>query len=377
VRSETIKIYIMNIRESGAKYSAIVGISEKLKAMSKETGREFLFLNRGINAVCNIDLSKVIREIDFNADKVQVYPPAKGMPELRDAINHVYFGNKADMDDITIIGGSTCGLDISFQSLDLEKIWLPSFFWGTYAQIMAIRNIEYDFYENLSELTSDTQKFKNCGVVICDPGNPVGNKYDDDKLIEAVRILNDNGTIVFFDSPYRRVFFNESDTLYQDLLNMQNVIIIDSFSKSVGLSGQRIGFIHTKNKDLNKEMLIRVLFATNGINAFAQVLVYNLLTTEAGKKALKQFRETTVNDIGKNIRYLSDKGLLAEKFYTDTKPLGIFVIVNRSEQELLNYNIGSVSLSYFTRQRKEEAENYARICASVPHEKFRKFMEKL
>ena len=54
-----------------------------------------------------------------------------------------------------------------------------------------------------------------------------------------------------------------------------------------------------------------------------------------------------------------------------SEPMGIFVIVNKSEEELLEKRIGSVSLSYFTRDKKEEAAKYARICVSVPPEKFK------
>ena len=57
----------MRIIESGAAYSAIVGISEKLQKLQAETGKEYLFLNRGVNAVCPIDLTDVIPHIDFNS----------------------------------------------------------------------------------------------------------------------------------------------------------------------------------------------------------------------------------------------------------------------------------------------------------------------
>ena len=56
----------MNIKRSGAKFSKIVGIGQKIKELNKKNGKEYLFLNRGVNAVCNIDLSEVIGNIDFN-----------------------------------------------------------------------------------------------------------------------------------------------------------------------------------------------------------------------------------------------------------------------------------------------------------------------
>ena len=77
------------------------------------------------------------------------------------------------------------------------------------------------------------------------------------------------------------------------LLNFKNVILLESFSKFLGLSGQRIGFLHSNNKDFNKEFKIQLLYATNGTNAFAQHLVYELLTSNEGKKAVNDFLDIT------------------------------------------------------------------------------------
>lgn len=50
----------MKINKSGARYSAIVGIGEKIKKLEKKTGNEYLYLNRGVPAVCLLNLDKVI-----------------------------------------------------------------------------------------------------------------------------------------------------------------------------------------------------------------------------------------------------------------------------------------------------------------------------
>ena len=367
----------MNINRSGAKFSKIVGIGQKIKELSRKNGKEYLFLNRGVNAVCNIDLSEVIGNIDFNNDNIQVYPPIPGFPELKEAINDIYFGNKTSSANITITSGGMNALDLVFQSIKVKDIYLPAFYWGAYIHIMTIRGIINNNYDRFEDLFEKTEELKDSAVIICDPNNPVGDKFPDDKVLKLVEKLNAEGTIVIFDSPYRRVFYNDDDDFYQKLLRFDNVIIVESFSKSVGLSGQRIGFVHTNNADLVDELKIRLLYASNGVNAFSQQLVYELLTSKEGKKAIYDFRKKTRNDIAENIKYLEKTGLLAKEFYLNSDPIGIFVIVNKSEDELLNYYIGSVSLSFFTRIDKEKANKFARICVSVPHEKFIRFFNAL
>jgi len=363
----------MQIRKSGAKYSAIVGIGEKIRKKSVETGEEYLLLNRGVNAVCNIDLKPIVDEMNFNSNDMQVYPPPQGRQELRDAINQHYFDNKSALANISVSGGGMSALDMVFQTLELDQILLPEFYWGSYFQVMTIREIQSGIYTDFEDLKNRLPEIKNSAVIICDPNNPIGNKVEDAELIKTIKLLNDNGTIVIVDCPYRRIFCDQEDEFYQDLLEFENVIIVESFSKSLGLSGQRLGFIHSTNTNFNTELSIRLMYATNGINAFSQLLVTNLLQSPKGKLAARHFKKTTVEGIQQNIAYLDKKGLLAEEFYQNSEAIGIFVIINKSEEELLEKRIGSVSLSYFTRNKKEEAAKYTRICVSVAPEKFQQY----
>ena len=367
----------MKINQSGARFSAIVGIGEKIKKLSEKSGKEYLFLNRGINAVCNIDLTEVVKRIDFNSNTIQVYPPNSGFPKLKGAINEVYFQGKTNNENLTISAGGMGGLDLVFQTLNVTKILLPQFYWGAYAHISTIRRVPNETYLNLPQLKNEADTLSDTAVIVCDPNNPVGNKYADEEIIETVHKLNDAGAIVIFDSPYRRVFYEREDTMFSKLAELENVIIVESFSKSVGLSGQRLAFVNSQNEEFNRELGIRILYANNGINGFAQELVYELLTSPEGRKAVDDFRLKTVHDIKLNIKFLKEHRILAEEFYKDSDPMGIFVIVNRSEQELLDNYIGSVSLSFFTKDKKEEASAYARICVSAPHEKFVTYFSRL
>ncbi|MDR1553522.1 MAG: pyridoxal phosphate-dependent aminotransferase [Prevotellaceae bacterium] len=367
----------MKIKKTGVALPAIHEMGRKIQQLSAETGQEYLFLQRGINSVVNIDLSEVVKDINFNSKEIQTYPPSQGRAELRDAINNEYFGGKTDISCISICGGGMPGIDNAFQIADVRKIYLPVYHWGNYHNAMKIRNIEYDEYDSFDNLKKITPELKDCAVLLGDPGNPFGNKYADDEIFAMIKKLNDNGTVVFYDSPYRRVFYDKNDDFYTRLLDIDNLVILDSFSKSLGLSGARLGFVHSKNAEFNHEMAVRLAFATNGTNAFAQILVEKLLTTEIGKKAVTDFKTATVSEITKNIKYLNESGFIANEFYSESVPVGIFAIVNISEDELLANRIGSVSLSKFTLSRKQEAAKYSRVCVSVNHKKFVDFFENM
>ncbi|MEN8139384.1 MAG: pyridoxal phosphate-dependent aminotransferase, partial [Bacteroidota bacterium] len=358
----------------GAKYSAIVGIGDKLSRLERETGEKYLRLNRGVPAVANIDLSEVIPLIDFDSPKIKVYPANSGKSELKSAINKYYFQNKTSDDNIYVTAGGMNALDLVFKTLDVEKVFLPEFYWGAYANIMKINKVESGTYFSFDELKNNIEQYKNSAVLVCDPNNPVGNKYDDEMLLELVEELSANDVVIIWDSPYRKLFFEEDDDFYARLSGNENVILAESFSKSIGLSGQRIGFVHTTNKEFNTEFNINLLYATNGINAFAQVLVEKILTTPQGMAAAKEFRRKTIEDMNKNIEFLRSKKLLADEFYQNSAPVGIFVIVNKSEEELLEAKVGSVGLSYFTKISKEFGQKYSRICIAVPHAELKEYL---
>ena len=73
----------MRINVSKATFSSIVGIGQKVKKASKETGNAYLELNRGVNSVVGIDLTEVAKTIDFNSKELQLYAPNLGIDSLR------------------------------------------------------------------------------------------------------------------------------------------------------------------------------------------------------------------------------------------------------------------------------------------------------
>lgn len=367
----------MKIRKSGASLSRIVQIGQKLKRLTVETGQEYLPLNRGVNQVVPIDLNRVVPELNFNTDAMQVYPPSQGIYKLRQAINETYFCGHSTPDNILITCGGMNGLDLVVQTLDVGKLYLPAYYWGSYTHILKIRGMEAGSYLSQSDLPELLPELKRNAVLICDPGNPLGEKYDDDAQFELVKLLNDNGVVVVFDCPYRRMFADSEDGYYSRLMQLQNVVITESFSKSLGLSGQRLGFVHSTDTEFNEELHIRLMYCTNGINVFAQQLVHHLLTGETGRQVVREFKERTVSEIEKNVNYLRDRGLLAIEFYENAVPHGLFAVINLSEDELLKYRIGSVSLSFFTKTAPEYTSRFARISVSVPHDRFVRYFSQI
>ena len=214
----------MEVIVSGTEQCAIVGIGDLVRRLTQETGQEYLALNRGINAVVNIDLSEVVKSIDFNSPEIQIYPPTTGFPALKDAINKEYFGGKANPNQISITGGGMAAIDMAFQTVKVDKVFVPEIIWESYFMIMQMRGKQPGLYHSLSSLKGMIDELRGNAVLICDPSNPVGDKYDDEKLFELIKFLNDNDVVVFCDCPYRRIFKDADDSFYERLLPLENVV---------------------------------------------------------------------------------------------------------------------------------------------------------
>lgn len=370
----------MKINISKATFSSIVGIGQKVKKASLESGEEYLELNRGVNAVSEIDLSKIIPQIDFNSKEIQVYAPNLGIESLRRNISKEYFPTSdIDIKNIAILPGGMPALDLVIQTLNVENIIFPKFYWGSYSKMATIRNKSFSFYDSLSDIESDKLNDSSC-IFICDPNNPTGKKMNDEYLLEMIKKISSTGCGVIFDSPYRKLFKDVSKSnidIHDKISNMDNVIITESFSKWIGLSGCRIGFIHCKNRDFNSELNIRILYEFNGISSVSQIIIDKVLSTPEGIKSQFDFRKITTDNIKKNIDYLKDRNLLVEEIYGDEIPVGIFAIINKSEDLLFTNKIGAVGLDKFVYHEKDIWSNYSRICVSINHDVFRKFFDKL
>lgn len=367
----------MKINPSKVTFSSIVGIGQKVVKAEKETGEEYLHLNRGVNAVTNIDLSEVIKNIDPNTKEYQVYAPNLGMEKLRRSIVAEYFPSEStdEFTNVTIMPGGMPGLDLIIQTLNVDNIIFPKFYWGSYSKMATIRGKSFSFYDELSNL-DESQLNQNTCVFICDPNNPTGVKLDDEELYQKIWKLNGAGVTVIFDSPYRKLFTYKMD-MFDNISNMSNVIVCESFSKSLGISGARLGFVWCNNKEFNAELNIRILYEFNGVCSISQLLVNELLTTNVGKTAVNNFRGKTTLDIFKNIDYLYDNGLLVKEIYGDSKPRGMFAIINMGEDFLFKNKIGAVGLDKFVHHDKDMYSSYSRICLSVPNDKFVKFFDNI
>lgn len=358
----------MKINYSPSTYSSIVEIGELANKLEKESGQKYLKLHRGVMDVTTIDLNSFVDYIDFNSKSIQHYGGNDGETELVETIKTHFHLN--DHYVLTVPGGMAT-LDLVINSLSDKTFWVPKYHWGSWNKILTIHDKEI---KTFNDFDINNVEVDEGVVMLCYPSNPTGFSPNfEDLKVFADKCKERNQTLIL-DLPYYYLFNEMSDKIYE--LYSDNVIILSSFSKSVGLSGLRIGYIATKNKELYDTLRIRSLYKYNSISTVPQQIINKLFTSNNGKLAFDNYRRKTQSHIKKNIQYLSEKGLLFDE-YTNI-PTGPFAIINKTFDELLSARISSVPLNKFTYKNSDEnLKNFSRISVAVEHELFIEYFNNL
>ncbi len=262
------------MKKVGKEGSAIVELSDYGKKRKKEIGENNVFdFSIGNPSVpCPDSVTKNLIDIIKNTDPVKLhsYTSMNGVYETRHAIaeylNKTY-GSSLSGEYIYMTPGASSGLTICFHALlnkDDEVIVFAPFFpeykvfiEKAYGKVVALNCDKNTCLPDLKLLKKSITK-RTKMVIINSPNNPTGVIYKEDLIKQISSILNqkqkeyDQDIYLLSDEPYRELIY--SDVKYPFITNYySNSIVVYSFSKSLSLPGERIGYILLGDKLHKKE----------------------------------------------------------------------------------------------------------------------------
>ena len=251
--------------ELGSKRSAIRELFEYGKKRAAIVGAENVYdFSLGNPTVPAPDcVNKTIRELTQSLDSISLhgYTSAQGDLETRQAIadylNNTYETNfKAD--NLYMTMGAAASLSIAFKALtsspDDEIIAIAPFFpeyrvfvtaAGAKLNVVApdTKNFQINFDEFEKLVNKNTK-----AVIINSPNNPSGAVYSEQTIKKLADFLSkkseEYGTHIFIitDEPYREIVYDGVEVPYVTKY-YNDTIVCYSYSKSLSLPGERIGFI--------------------------------------------------------------------------------------------------------------------------------------
>ncbi|MHA1367333.1 MAG: aminotransferase class I/II-fold pyridoxal phosphate-dependent enzyme [Candidatus Heimdallarchaeota archaeon] len=237
---------------------------------------------------------------EFKSTKL-TYGFINGSPELRGGIANLYDTMKAD--NILITGGAIGANFLTFYSFVEPGDTVISIF-PAYQQLYSTArslgaDVKLEQWEpNLDVLNSLVDK-KTKMIVINNPHNPTGYMFDNDLLKKICEIAEDANAYVLYDEAYKGLYINEEDNVTSIVDTYDKGISTGSFSKSLSLTGLRLGWIAAK-KEIILECVKRRQYTqiSNGV-------IDDALAALAMEKVDRIFKRNN-NIVRTNFKILSD-----------------------------------------------------------------------
>lgn len=245
--------------------SAIRAMFEEGARLAKEYGKEnvydFSLGNPSVPAPGEVD--RAIREILDNEDPLMVHgynQSNSGYEDVRrtvaEHLNRLH-GTHFSADNIIMTVGAASGLNVAMKTLldpGEEVLAFAPYFveYGNYAknhgaELRAVPADTVTFQPNL-EAMSDMITEKTRAVIINSPNNPTGVVYREETIKKLASILRSKqeelGTEIYIisDEPYRELAYDGVDVPYVTKY-YDNTVVGYSWSKSLSLPGERIGYL--------------------------------------------------------------------------------------------------------------------------------------
>jgi len=235
------------------------------------------------------------------------YMPNAGFPELRRALSEKISREQEvflPADNVLMTCGAAGALNVIFRAVlePGEEVLCPAPYFVEYAfyarnhggELVPVPALEPDFRMDIDALAANISE-KTRVVLINSPNNPTGRVYTSEEIQALAEVLEEksakSGRPIFLvsDEPYRFLSF-EGRSVPSLLNRYPYSIVVNSFSKSLGLAGERIGYAAVSPSMPGSEELMAGMILANRILGFVNAPV-------VGQKILLHAMDSSV-DVG-------------------------------------------------------------------------------
>ena len=193
------------------------------------------------------------------------YSDSQGLPELREEItryyNSTYSGQLCHNDNVLISAGSKILTYIAMMAVldpgDDVLVFEPAWLSYEHQATLAGANIKFVptgvSIASINAFISDNMKL----IILNSPNNPAGTVYSIEEIKSLVKICREKNITLLIDEAYSDFVADGkfvSGVSIQPELN--NVIVVNSLSKTMGLSGWRVGFAIAKKNTIKKMLML-------------------------------------------------------------------------------------------------------------------------
>ncbi len=218
---------------------------------------------------------ELIEQLKSTADikGIHGYMPNSGFVDTRQKIAAYLtkeHGLDFTADDLVMTVGASGAINVALKTIispgDEVIVIAPyfmeyCFYIDNFGGVMVPVECGEDFSIDAGKISAAiTEKTK--AIIINSPNNPSGKIYTDEDYAALAELINDTEIHIISDEPYRTLIFDDTP-LPSVFKHFKRAFLADSFSKSLSLAGERIGYLAISPNMPDKEGYVSALSFAN------------------------------------------------------------------------------------------------------------------
>ncbi len=241
------------------------------------------------------DLAPPREILKVKVPKSFLYGEIRGQKEL---VKKVASLHNVDEAGVVITNGASEAIDLIFSVLlnKNDKVLLTKPYYYSYPFLVKLnkgQTIYTELREDHIDLGDLEKKISGCKAFLLNsPANPTGSVEEKEKIREIQKICKKNNAFLVFDEVYSELTYEKGHYSPKE----ENVISVNSFSKTFALCGLRVGYLYTENKEIAKEVIEHKTHKSMNTSTLSQLVALNALKVprqyiEKNKKIFKERRD--------------------------------------------------------------------------------------
>ncbi len=224
----------------------------------------------------------------LDAQKLFKYGPINGNADLRMALANDYPG--AGPNDFVVTNGASEALDLVFRALYQKygsiKVLICQPYYYSYPPLVSLAGHTPVFTQlNQGQIDLDDFRAKVTdvkAVIINSPSNPTGRVEELATLHEIEKITSELGVYVISDEVYKDLIYDRENYPIKG----ENVITINSFSKTYSMCGLRVGYLYATDPELIQAVVDIKVHTSMNTNVIGQAMA--LKATKVPRQYIEQ-----------------------------------------------------------------------------------------
>jgi histidinol-phosphate aminotransferase len=198
--------------------------------------------------------------------KIHQYPDITHL-SLRERLGAIF---NVPRQNIVLSTGSDSILDlitrVFYEYKDIYLMPVPGFFlFESYSERMGATPLFLQLEEKdnfawtnrtFNKLLDLIIKFRPKIIWLSNPNNPTGQVIPDEDLHEIIKIAYSYNVFVVIDEAYHEFIGNPKDSAVKFTKKYNNLMVLRTFSKALGLAGLRLGYLICSNNDIIEALLL-------------------------------------------------------------------------------------------------------------------------